>query len=811
MRLNSFLIILSVLFGFTLFGQGSVSLTIVDEVNKPVEYARFTIYKVRDSSAVTGGYSNEKGLVEIDRIPFGIYYGQLSFFGYEEMYIDNIRLNESQPNLILKDVQLALSMSQEFEEIIIRGESTSLMERSIDKRTYNVEEDMTSMGGSLNDILNNIPSVEVDQDGNVSLRGSGSVTILIDGRESVLSSGDGALDGIPASAIERIEVVTNPSARYNPDGTAGIINIILKKKRLKGVNLDASITAASEHLYNGSLNFNFRNENLNFYASYSMRYREGSRNNYNKRWTEHDDSSEFLQQDRVGSDLERSHTAKIGTDFFIDTNQVLGIAISGGINDRNRSGLQVNNRYFDDVLTEVWERDAYEPARRMSMDINLDYKLDFRDGKGNLMLAAMESFGERVMDANFDELHFAPDGLPLPNTYSFQNQNQFNKNNRFTFNADLERHVNEKIKYETGLQAVIYRMNSRNALTYFDTITQEVSNDLNADNEMLYDENIFSAYGTFGHVVTDYFSYQAGMRLEQAFSNPKILATNEKFNNNYFSFFPSLHILLGTEKMGEFFISYSRRINRARPWWLNPFPVYSDPLNLRVGNPGLMPEYINSYEVGYEKNWKNFGLTSTIFFKQTEGKIQRIREFRDDGVSIMTFANIDKSYEYGLEVIGSYSPFPWWRNMFSINAYESRVSAEINGNMLSNRGISWSAKLNSTFSFWDNTTRFQINAQYVAPRYMVQGIFVWQPGIDVGMTRSLLNKTLEIGVKVSDIFNQQSFYSETTQGKTYQESNFKWSSRRLYLTLSYKFRNITAGDKAVERDIRAPQLEPMDD
>ncbi|HZH69498.1 MAG TPA: outer membrane beta-barrel family protein, partial [Flavobacteriaceae bacterium] len=657
------------------------------------------------------------------------------------------------------------------------------------------------------EVLNNIPSVEVDNDGNVSLRGSGSVTILIDGRESALSSGDGALDGIPASAIEKIELVTNPSAKYNPDGTAGIINIVLKKKKLRGINTNVQLSMASENLYSGSLGFNIRNEKFNFYTNYSYRHREGFRNNFNERTTFKGDTTEFLKQKRLGTDFRESHTGKIGADFFLKENQVLGISASGTYTDRIRRGKQENELFINNQLDQFWDRQVYDPRNRKSVDFNANYKLDFKDEKGNLIIAATQSLGDEDAVGEFEEYYFNPDGSAPTHPYRFQNQTRTDFRSKFTLSADLERSINKKMKYDAGIQAIVNRQNESNYLEYYDTLTGQVVPDPNVNNELQFDEDILSAYGIFGHQVTDKFKYQAGVRLEQAFTEPRLLTTNESFENNYFSFFPSVHLTYGNDEKGEFFGSYSRRINRPSTWSLNPFPVYSDPLNLRKGNPEVQPEYINSYEVGYEKMWKKGSITSTLYFKETVDRIQRIRQFYDDGVSVTTFANVDESYDYGVELIGTYSPFSWWRNMISVNAYESRLSANIQGTALSNKGVSWDAKLNATFSFFDNTTAIQVNAQYIAPRYTVQGFYQRNPGIDIGFTRTLMNKKMVLGVRVSDVFDQKGFYFEINDGNVIQETDYKWTTRRLYLTLSYKFGNLTTKNRELREKIQDAEIE----
>ncbi|MDX1652060.1 MAG: TonB-dependent receptor [Brumimicrobium sp.] len=779
------------------FAQGELLLTINDETGKPIEYAGLRLFSKADSSVVDGAYSTPEGQIILQNIPYGDYYGVITFFGYNDEIIENIVLSKSQKKVDLGSVQLTKLKGQEFEEVVIEGE-TPLMETGIDKRVYNVEEDMTTMGGGLTDLLNNIPSVEVDNDGNIYLRGNSSVRILIDGRPSAMAGGEGSLEGIPASAIERIELITNPSAKYDPDGTAGIINIILKKKKLRGVNTNIDLTAASENLYNASIGFNARNEKLNFYANYSFRYREGFRNNFNERTGFYEDTVEFLDQRRLGTDLSRAHTLKIGTDFFIKDNQVLGISISGTDNDRIRTGDQINYLSFNGELDRYWERFVYDPRMRRSLDLNADYKLDFKEDKGSFIAAVTQSVGDEVSEGRFEEYFYRPDGSPYSEPYRFQNQIRTEEESAFTASADLVRKINDKMNIETGLKAIINADLETNYLEYYDTISDQVLPDPTVNNEMKFDEQILSFYTIFGHKVREKFRYQGGLRLEQAFTQPRLLTTNEDFENNYFSFFPSLHLVYGDKKMGEIFASYSRRINRPGAYQLNPFPEYSDPLNLRQGNPALQPEYINSYELGYEKIWDKLSLTNSLYFKQTVDRIQRIRQFYDDGLSVTTFANVAESYDYGIEIIGTYSPFDWWKNMISFNGFESRLSANVGGLDLRNRGFSWDMKLNSTFYLWNDLSTIQVNAEYIAPRYTVQGVYQRNPGIDIGVTRLLLNKKLNIGLRVTDVFDQKSFYMEINNENFEQVTLYKWTTRRIYFTLSYKFGNLGNDDRKKE-------------
>lgn len=783
--------------------QGRVKVEIKDTDNAPLEFANLRIFSPLDSTVIAGGYSDNSGLVMVSNVPQGEFYGIITSFGFEDYVIQSIVVGGKNSKVNLGTINMQGINSQELDEVIVRAEK-EVIKTSFDKKVYSLEEDMTAQGGDATDILNNIPSVEVDNDGNISLRGSDNVTILIDGRPSAMSSGaEGALDGIPASAIERIELVTNPSAKYDPDGTAGIINIVLKKNRLRGVNTSVDVSAASGHLYNSSINFNVRDEKFNFFANYSFRYREGFRNNMNDRIGIQLDTLINLFQDRSGTDTRRSHTGKIGMDFFIDTNQVVGLSLSGTYNDRIRTGNQINIERFNDEINRYWLRSTIDPRNRKSLDANLDYKYDFRDNNGDFIAIVTQSLGDSYSYGEYEEFYYLPDGSLPQNSRFYQFQDGLNRNRTFSVSGDVQRNIKDNIRYEAGLKAILSSLYRDNYLEYLDSTSGQIIPDENVINEFVFDEDILSAYGIFAHAPGK-FKYQLGVRLEQALTRPQLLTTNQDFENNYFSFFPSAHVIYGEKEKGEVSLSYSRRINRPNSWNLNPFPVYSDPLNLRQGNPALQPEYINSFDLGYQKDWDKLTLSSSVYFRQTVDKIQRIRQFFPNGVSVNSFANIDDSYDFGVELIGIYSPFKWWKNVISFNGYETRLTANVNGIDLRNSGFSYSVKLNSTFTLFDGSTNVQVNYQFIAPRFTVQGYYQRFAGLDIGVNRTFLNKNLSIGLRVSDIFDDQGFYLLVSDGPFTQESMYKWETRRLYLSVSYKFGR-TEADKS-----RKPPIVPVD-
>ena len=305
---------------------------------KPIEYVQVKVLNEKDSSVITGIYSNDKGEFSLGQIPYGSYMLKLSFLGYETKFYSPIQLSLTTSKIDFKTIYMNTEKEIDLSEVKVLGKA-DVLKTGIDKKIYNVAEDLSSKGGSANDVLNKVPSVGVDQDGKVSLRGDGNVTILIDGRPSSLSGGNGKslLDAIPASSIERIEIVTNPSAKYSPDGTSGIINVVLKKNKLRGTNGMISASGATGNLFNGSASFSFRNAKLNTYVNYTYRYMEGYRNNYGTlEQISSNNVTTLLDQNRTGSDLNSGHTLRFGTDFYLKPNQTLGFSVTGNDGVRNR-------------------------------------------------------------------------------------------------------------------------------------------------------------------------------------------------------------------------------------------------------------------------------------------------------------------------------------------------------------------------------------------------------------------------------------------------------------------------------------------
>ena len=785
-------------------GDGIVSGKILDKSkDTPLEYVSFRLFSVKDSSIVAGIFTDVGGKFTLENLPLGNFYAKITFTGYAPLIMNDIKISSVMKVVNLGTIKMELGDSKMLQEIKIVGE-IDLLKIGIDKKVYNVGEDLSVKGGTANDVLNNIPSVQVDQEGKISLRGDGGVTILIDGRPSSLSgtSGKSLLDALPAGSIERIEIVTNPSAKYDPDGTSGIINIVLKKNKLKGFNGLVNGTLGSGDLtggnsFEGGVSLSYRNSKFNTFGSYAGRYTEGYRNNYSDLTQTFTDGSSFrILQERIGTDLNAGHTIRLGSDFYLKARHLLGISSTASIGQRDRTGSQWNSSY-DGSGTQLalWNRYSSDPSQQQNLDINVNYKYDLKEDRGTLIMDFNQSLGKDDIQGYYDQNYYTNDTILL-GAQPIQQQ-LFNKerNNVTTGQVDFT-YTFPKIKarIETGTKAILRHQSVDTYSESYDTLQNLYMQDTISDFQYQYDEKIFSLYGIFGQQLGK-FKYQAGVRLEKAYQIPDLISDSIRIVNDYFNYFPSAHIRYSLTEKSEISLSYSKRITRAAAADLNPFTSYADPYNLRRGNPYLQPEFIDSYDLGYANEIKKVTFTVSLYYRHNTQIISRIKEFYDDNTSAMTFINLDASHNFGSEAVVIVKPFKWWRNTLSANAnYFQFVDDNATANWNVN-GISWSAKYSGAVDFWKKTATVQLNVNYNSPRNSVQGRVQRKGPVDLSFEKTFKDGKWSLGCRVTDIFNKMGFYMDLDQPTVQQTSSFKWLTRRYFVTFSYKFGKLEISNK----------------
>jgi hypothetical protein len=767
--------------------KGSVKGLVIDKIsNNPVEYANLAIFNQKDSSMVGGSITDSKGYFIIENLPFGNYYIRVSFIGYKSIFIPNITITPKAPNLNIGKIMFQPT-AESLGEVNIVAEK-NLMEYSLDKKVINVSQNLTSAGGSAVDVLQNVPSVSVDYDGNVSLRGSTNINILIDGRPAIVSGTNkqAILEQIPASSIDAIEIITNPSAKYNPEGMSGIINIKTKKRISTGLNGVASVSAGTGNRYNSSLNLNYSLPKINIFGSWDGRWFRGKGygNTYRNTWL--NDTITYSYQNM---DMQRSminNTFKAGFDWFINSQNTL--TISGQFNPGSSSRTQDLYSYSYDylhVITDNLYKKNVEEEDNKNYSVSLNYKKNFN--KKNQEFTTDISYSKYSGNENTDmnNNQYILDYV-LQNPVIPVLQKQYDIGSNYNFNAQINysHPLNDKNKIEVGYNGIIRNMDNNYYLENYNYITAIYERDNLYDNHFNYNENIQALYTTFGSEWGK-SSLQLGLRVEKVYTTSDQLTQNQKIKNDYFSLFPTLHYSLKLPKKNEVQISYSRRVNRPVFEDLNPFKDYSNPLMIRMGNPYLLPEYINSFEVNHSKFFDKTSVYTSIYYRTIDDVIKRLSYLGQDGINYNTSVNLSKGTNYGVDFIVEREILKWWR----VNANFSYFRTIIKGNSvdgnISNDNYSWTSKLTSNMNLLKNMT-IQLSANYRAPIITPQGKMYENYGADIAVKKDFMKDLLSVSFRVSDIFNTQKFNMDAYGTGFYSTMIRKRQTQMAFISVSYK-------------------------
>ena len=754
------------------------------ETTQQMEYVTLLLLQAKDSSQVSGTVSNAKGSFELNASP-GEYILKASFIGFETVYIPNIVLSENRPFQKIPIIQLAVKTTTLDEIDIVVEKST--MEFALDKKIFNVGKDLANLGGSASDLLDNIPSVSVDIDGNVSLRGNEGVRILVNGKPSSLAGPD-ALKQLSADMIEKVEIITNPSARYQAEGSSGILNIILKKDRRKGWNGSFNGTYGIPDAHNLSINLNHRREKVNFFGSIGGRYRNTPRNSFERRQL-FDDFGEIasqLNQDQQSFRGGYSGNLRFGMDYNLNPNATL----TGSIVLRKGDGFnssEIDYTRFDNNLSLIGStlRSNEEDEDDTSIDYNLTFEQKFaREGQ---KLTIDFVYEDEVEAENMDAIQedYDPFGEVIPQTTLEQLIGNEEAQKDGSLRIDYAHPFKKDGEIEIGYRGSIRRIENDYQVEEFDNESQSWELLANLSNDFVYDEAIHAIYATIGDKLGK-FSYQGGMRYEYTDIGTLLRDTNEENNKNYGNFFPSAFLSYELAEGNNIQISYSRRLRRPRFRYLNPFFTFSNPLSVRSGNPDLDPEFADAFEIGNIKYWKKSTLSSSIYYRHSEGVISRINTLTEDGVNISRPQNLNSRDDWGAEISWSYRPGKWVDITWNANAFYATLNGGNLGFDSNNTFFSYSSRLNTRFSLKrDMNIQFMVN--YRGPQNTAQGQRKAILFTDFGINKDILEKKATVSFRMSDIFNTMKYRSEAAGEDFFIYSEGRWRARRqMYFTFSYR-------------------------
>lgn len=777
--------------------NGVITGKVIDSLDRiGVEFANIALYKQKDSSLVTGTLTDASGSFMIEKLMPGRYYVDVKFIGYQSRRVSGIAVSPRSPKIDLGTISI-LTATENIDAVVVTGEKKMLL-HNLDKKVFNVDKDIAVEGGSAADVLQNIPSVEVDTDGNVSLRGSSNVSILIDGRPSMLNS----IEELPAQMIDRVEVITNPSAKYDPDGITGIINIVIKKQKEPGYNGMLSLNAGTGNKYNTSVNMNWRQDKVNLFASYSFRRGQMDRFSIADRVTLFNSGvdSSFLSQNSQGQSNMFFHNIRGGVDFYFDPKTTL--SFTGNLNFRS---FDLDNSVFSNTFSN-FNTNTLQNTRFLlnSYDgIGHEYSLNFKrtyDTPGKEW--TVDAFFSGNSNNNFNNINQEE----IFNSDSSNTRERAETDgwmNTFTFQTDYVTPFGNGGRIESGLKAQIRRSDADYVYTIFNTTNSTWDFDLNRSNHFVYSEEIFSAYGIYSNSFANgKFSYQLGLRLENQHAKSDQKTTNQVADVNRLNLFPSAHIRWEPNPINSLQLSYSRRVNRPNVFVLNPFLNTSDKFNWRQGNPYLEPEFTSSIDLSHNLNFPKTKITTSVYYRDTRNGFSRKMIVIDTVASqptLTTFINLSHYENIGAEAVITQNIFNWWRLNASYSYYYSRLFGDVVDG--ANEGRSWNAKLASFFTIKKNID-IQLTANYRAPSVTVGGTgrgFYMLGGaqgktdemywFDLGARINVLNRKGTITIRVSDVFRTQKIKYSSWDSNFYSYNENWRNSRVVFIGFSYRINN----------------------
>lgn len=781
---------------------------VVDEANnQPLEFATVTLRRMRDSSLVGGTLTGPTGAFVIADLGPGGYSLEIAFIGYEKYKTRTFfKPQGSAPVNDIGTVKLKVSAVM-LEAAEVTADKSFVM-NNIDRKTYNTEQLSVASGGNVTDVLQNVPSVEVDADGTVSLRGNENVTILIDGRPSGLTGAGGKslLESIPASAVEKVEVLTNPSAKFDPDGISGIINIVTKKNKLQGFTGSVGANTSFENRFGGNLSLNYRKGKWNFTSNYGFNKDARKFTGSTYRETYFGNMVDVLDQDEKGNSDRLNHNIKFGVDYNLnDRNTVsAGVLFNTG---ENESTNKIIYRLFgtDAGVDSSYHRITDGSGNSNNIDLDLGFKHYFKQTGRLLNITGNASLSTDDNQNKFTQPGFNGDNTPSGVPPSLQRDFEKGDNKIYTAAADYEHPIGKDMKLEAGLKSTNRDLDTDYQADYFYEPTQSYVNDERLTNHFVYKDGQHAVYGQFRHSIGK-FGYQAGLRTEYATTESELITTGEKFSKDYFSLFPSAFVTYKPNDKSQYKASYSRRINRPRGQQINPFADYDDPLNIRKGNPLLDPEYTDSYEIEYNRYIGRLSLTATAYTRITHDYIQRYRVLTPDGVTITTFENLSQARNYGIEGILNGSPYKWWNFTFSTNVFRNEIDASNIEEDLNSSAYSVSGRIFTTFKLPYNFD-LQLSYFYRAPMKVTQGTMKDMQNATIAASKKILKDKGVITVRLSDPFDIQRFGFEFESPQYYQDFTRRRQVRTLNVAFTYRFGELKDRDARPRRDNNSPREE----
>jgi outer membrane receptor for ferrienterochelin and colicins len=760
--------------------------TVIEKVSKqPLEYATITFKNPNNPKAIAGGITNSKGEFDVAVAP-GIYDIKIEFISFKST---DIKQKSIQQNLSLGQIALDEDAAQ-LNEVVIRSEKTTV-EIKLDKKVYNVGSDLMVKGGTVSDVLDNIPSVSVDVEGNVSLRGNENVKILIDGKPSNAINISEALRLIPADAIEKVEVITNPSARYDAEGGGGLLNIILKKGKNLGLNgtFIASTGYPDNHGLSGTLNY--KSKNFNLFTNQGLNYRNSPGNSINNSKYLNPDNSprKYVNESRENDRINKGYNGNFGIELYLNEST----SWTNTLNYRKSSGDNRDNVFMDNydanyIYDYTRNRINEEDSDSENIEFATNLVKKFKKDGHKLTIDGSFSSNDDKNTALITDTATNTTAIALDNTLNNQTQN------RNLIQMDYVLPLGEGSQFEAG-----YRGDFSKLLTDSQVENNGIPNP-KYTNSLEYKEKVNAIYTQYGFKVKK-FSALFGLRWEDSNIEINQLVTSDFNTKKYNNFFPSAFFTYELSDESSASVSYSRRIQRPRGRMINPFSNLSSNINIFTGNPDLDPAFTDALDFGYIKRWEKLTFNTSLYVNKTTDVFQFARRESGDfengtPVIISSPINLATEYRAGFEFTLNYSPYKWWKLNGNFNLFRSETQGDytytdFTGNEIvqdfDNTATSWFARITSKISLPYNID-WQTNASYNGPQNSAQGRSLGVFGANLAFSKDVMKDKGTISFNVSDVFNSRKRIMETyLPGTVSSYGEMQWRVRQFSLSFTYRF------------------------
>jgi len=761
-----------------------ISGKVIDE-RGPLEFADIILFKKADTTRrLASVLSDSTGKFIFKKIPSGVYLASVELVGFRSQKI-NIAIPENNTTLDLGIIKLE-SVGSTLNTITITAQRKQI-QKTPQGFIIKAEDNITQAAGTASDLLANTPTVLVDAEGGISIRGK-SPLILINGRNSVL--GARSLDRIPASSIEKIEIINNPSAQYDADAEGGIINITLKKNRSRGTNGAVAVGGGYGAYGRFSSSFQLNNQagKWNLGMAYDNRYASRERKIESNRINFDNPDNHYLDQQRTDKRTEQTHNLRMNVDFNPNPKNTWGFeAIYGYDGQHNYESLLSTIRDQQKAFASSNLRFSDEKSTENVGELALNYSRKFENTRKLFSAGISNAYGDEKENTDINTQSLTENAKPIGDPFLQQTSN-YEKTNITTARFDYTIPVGVRATMETGYKGIFRWLDAD-----FRTLNKENDDyiqDPSASNIFRFNEQINAAYILYKSFTGDKsapkWKYDAGIRLEQVFNHGQAGAGKIDFNNSYFNYFPSGNIAFYLDKNDFLKLTYSRRINRPGLGQLNPFIDITDSLNTHGGNPYLDPELVNAMEMGYNKDWKHINLTANAFFRSGTNTILQYTVVDSSGVAFTQPRNFGQSTTLGFEGIFVAQADKIWNATLSISAFEQKITGRQDGKDISNNAFSWYIKTINNFNFWKGN-KWQIAANYQAPTVTPQGKRLAVYNVDMGMQQKIMKGNGRIGLTITDIFNTQR-NGLIAEGDNFSSRRvFKIDTRAFLLTFAYTF------------------------